>query len=289
MARDRTAVSGASGFVARNLRALLASRGIPVTCISRGRVRLRRGEEAAASPSYSEADLLPALRRCGALVHLAGSGRAAPPRYSDSNAGLAARMARMCRRAGVRRIVYLSGLGASPRAATAYFASKYEAERAVALSGVQYTVFRPSFIMGRGDPLSRRLRGQMRRRAGRLAVPGSGEYEMQPIHVGDACEAIAAAAAGLRPGLANATVDLVGPDVVTYNELLSGVRHAGIDRIGLEEAYRAAVRDPAAEFGPDDLNILVGGFTGDFGRLRRLAGMGRFRGYGEALEAGGLS
>lgn len=52
---------------------------------------------------------------------------------------------------GVQRLVYLSSLGAGPKAAGAYLQWRYRAERAVQASGVPWTIARPSFITGERD------------------------------------------------------------------------------------------------------------------------------------------
>lgn len=278
------AITGASGYVARSLRAALRRAGLRAVCISRRPVRcLLPSESSFAAGDYDAGALAGALAGCGALVHLAGAGRiaASGAPYSESNEGIARRVAAACRAAGVRHVVYLSGLGASARSATPYFASKYAAERALASQVPACTVLRPSFIVGTmgarlpADPLSRGLALQARRH-GAVLVPGSGPHATQPVHVRDACAAILSALSGSR--LAGRTADLVGPRIVPYRRLarLLAPPGAALRTVPLAEAYRAAVADPSYAYGTDDLNILVGGFTGDHDGLRRLSGLPPF-------------
>ena len=293
------AVTGASGYVARHLRERLYRAGTRAVCVSRRRLlggRLFPGERPVEAPGYSAGGLEAALEGCSAVVHLAGSGRVGPSGapYSESNAAVAARVAAACRAAaagsrgsrgssgsGMRRIVYLSGLGVSARPTTSYFASKLSAERALAASGVPCTILRPSFIVGRGDPLSRSLARQARR-YGAVLVPGSGPHQTQPIHIDDACSAVLAALA--LPRLAGAALDLVGPRAVPYRSLAAALAPPGapLRTVPLAEAYRSALRDPSYAYGTDDLDVIVGGFTGDHARLRRAAGLGPFA---DALRA----
>lgn len=282
--RGTVAVTGASGYVARSLRAALRRAGYRAACVSRRPLRgLLPSEAAFVSGGYDAGDLEAALEGCSALVHLAGAGRiggasGASP-YAESNEGVALRAARACRAAGVRHAVYLSGLGASARAATSYFASKYAAERALASHVPQCTVLRPSFIVGScgggPDPLSRSLARQARRH-GAVLVPGSGPHATQPVHISDACAAVLSALGGSR--LAGRTADLVGPRTVPYRRLarLLAPPGAPLRTVPLADAYRAAVTDPSYAYGADDLNILVGGFAGDHARLRRLSGLPPF-------------
>ena len=284
------AVTGASGYVARHLRERLYRAGARAVCVSRRRRlrgRLFPGERLAKAPGYSAGDLEAALKGCSAVVHLAGSGRVGPSGapYSESNAAVASRVAAACRAAGsgsgMRRIVYLSGLGVSARPTTSYFASKLSAERALAASGVPCTILRPSFIVGRGDPLSRSLARQARR-YGAVLVPGSGPHQTQPVHIDDACSAVLAALA--LPRLAGAVLDLVGPLTVPYGRLAAALAPPGapLRTVPLAEAYRSAIRDPSYAYGTDDLDVIVGGFTGDHMHLRRAAGLGPFA---DALRA----
>lgn len=284
--RGTVAVTGASGYVARSLRAALHRAGCRAACVSRRPLRgLLPSESAFVSAGYDAGELEAAFEGCSALVHLAGAGRiggasGASP-YSESNEGVALRAARACRAAGVGRAVYLSGLGASARAATSYFASKYAAERALASHVRQCTVLRPSFIVGSfggggyADPLSRGLARQARRH-GAILVPGSGPHKTQPVHIADACAAVLSALSGSR--LAGRTADLVGPRAVPYRRLarLLAPPGAPLRTVPLADAYRAAVADRSYAYGTDDLNILVGGFTGDHARLRRLSGLPPF-------------
>ncbi|ABK78557.1 nucleoside-diphosphate-sugar epimerase [Cenarchaeum symbiosum A] len=247
-------------------------------CLSRGDPGAEGGEEGI-STSYSISDA-PKLRGCTAFVHLAEAGR---PGIS-TDASLARDIVKLCRTAGIGRITYLSGLGASPSSTSAHFLSRYAAEQEIASSGLEYTIFRPSFILGTADRLTRGLKKQLKE--GGAVIPGSGEYPVQPIHIDDACRIIRDSA--ISDAYLNSTVDLVGPRIVTYTEFLSGLKDRRTRRVELEEALRRAVTDHHYYFGPDDLAILVGGFVGDFEGLRARH-KGKFTPYEEALKSSGLS
>ncbi len=278
----RVAISGADGFVARNLRRLLAQKGISAVCLARRDFEGRKNEDKVIT-DYTH-KLLPKLGGCDVFVHLVGIGRQnAGSDYSSVNVNLTKRLLGLCGRAGVKKFVFNSGLGASPESVTDYFVSKYRAEQAVIRSGLDYTIFRPSYIIGKDDHLTKSLKRQIR--AGQIVIPGSGRFPMQPIHIDDACRIILQS---INSGYSRKTVDLVGPETVTYGRLVSALRFKKTKKISLEEAYRRAMRDPDPVFGIDDLNILVGGFTGDFKALKKSSGL-EFAGYADALEASGLS
>lgn len=250
----KIAVTGASGFVAG---ALLAR--------APGAARISGG-----TTGYGIGGMARAMRGCAAVAHLAGGGK--PDGRGYGNAQVTEAVVRAAQRAGVRRIVYLSGLGVSAKNTSAYFASKLEAERLIKESGLEYALLRPSYIVGDSDYLTRSLRRQARR--GAVAVPGDGSYAMQPVGVEDAA-AVVERAAGAR-SFAGRTIDLVGPEKVSFAQYARlFLRREGLlarlERVPLAEAVRLSVsgRFP---YSADDMCILLGGFEGDYARLRRAYG-----------------
>ena len=127
------------------------------------------------------------------LVHLIGASRD----YGDNSmwesiVGTTDVVARVAKRAGVRRIVYLSGYGVCAGSTEPYFRAKYRAEALIGTAGVPHTIFRSSYVLGRGDELVPQLVDALRR--GNVEVPGSGLYRMQPLHVADVVAVLMAAA-----------------------------------------------------------------------------------------------
>jgi uncharacterized protein YbjT (DUF2867 family) len=69
--------------------------------------------------------------------------------YETVDYGLTALLARAAVESGARpRLVYLSAVGAHPKARTAYMKARHRAEQAVITSGLPYIIARPSFIVG---------------------------------------------------------------------------------------------------------------------------------------------
>lgn len=282
----RIAVTGASGFVARHLRRLLARGGSEVVAISRKKFAALGGERAVVSADY-EKGVSASIRGADALVHLVGIGRQSMRhRYGAINEEITRKIIGICRDAGVGRIIYLSGLGASPDSQMEYFASKYGAEQMVRESGLEYVIFRPSYIVGRDDPLTRHLKRQVR--SGVIEIPGSGRYAFQPVYIGDAARIIADSATGSR--FRNRTLDLVGPESITFGRYarLFAAGRAKIRRTDLEAAYRKALSGRGSGPGVDDLSIMIGCFEGDHGKLARTAGT-EFESVTGLLKSGRLS
>lgn len=125
------------------------------------------------------------------------------------------------KRAGVRRIVHVSITNPSLDSPLPYFRGKALLERDIAASGLPHTILRPAVIFGDEDVLINNI-AWILRRSPIFAVPGSGEYRLQPIFVEDLADlAVTAGASGV-----NEVIDAIGPETFTFNELLSAIRRA---------------------------------------------------------------
>lgn len=128
--------------------------------------------------------------------------------------------------AGVRRIVHVSITNACARSPLPYFRGKGVLEEAIAASNLSYAIIRPTVVFGDEDILINNI-AWLVRRFPVLAIPGSGEYRLQPIYVRDMAE-ICVRAGGSGD---NAAIDAVGPETYSYNELV-GLIAAKIGRGG---------------------------------------------------------
>ncbi|MDW8478688.1 MAG: complex I NDUFA9 subunit family protein [Xanthomonadales bacterium] len=235
MSQAHVVVLGGTGFVGRHLVPRLAERGWPVTVLSRNRDRHRelwvlpkvRVENA---DPYQSASLLPHLRGAAAAINLVGilnergrSGRG----FKRAHVDLTACLIRACREAGVRRILQMSALNAG-RGSSHYLRTRGEAEALVRDAGLEFTIFRPSVIFGRGDGLFFRFARLLRLLPVLpLARPGA---RFQPVFVGDVAEAFCRALTDR--GTVGATYELGGPEVLTLAEIVRyTARELGLRRL----------------------------------------------------------
>jgi NADH dehydrogenase len=119
-------------------------------------------------------------------------------------------------RAGVRRYVYLSGVGAAPDAKEHWFRFKWQAEQHLRESGLEWVVVRPTWVYGPNDDSLNRIIGF----ADYLPfVPtfGGGKQPMQPVFIDDVARVVSDAA--LRPEAANRLFELGGPEVMTMDDV----------------------------------------------------------------------
>ena len=161
--------------------------------------------------------LADALNGAAAVVHLAG---ALQPRSGEqlheANAGTTRSVVSAARTAGVRRFVYLSAPGAELASPNEYLRSKALAESAIRRAGFEAVVFRVPMVLGTGTPSMRTLL----RLAGRRVVPlvKLGRVRVQPVALADVIGTILWALQVESTPVH--TLDLVGPDTLTYAGLL---------------------------------------------------------------------
>ena len=280
-------VTGASGFIAKNLRKYLSEKNIELISISRNDFKNFKCETKIISNNYDEKNLLKKIQNSDVLIHLVGIGKQSiNTDYDMINTELTKHIVNLSKKARIKKIIFLSGLGVSSNTSLGYFISKYNAEKQIIDSGLDFTVFRPSYIVGKDDLFTKNLKKQIK--SGEIIIPGSGTYSIQPIHVSDVVKVIFESA--LQSKFNNKIIDLVGPDYVTfekYVKLFSKGTKTKIRKIKLEEAYHNAIINSKSNFGIDDLNILIGNFKGNHKRLSKISKI-EFKSVLKLLQSGRL-
>jgi len=123
--------------------------------------------------------------------------------------------------AGLERIVHLSVTNPSQNSPLSYFRGKAVVEDIIRSSPLTYAIVRPALIFGREDILINNI-AWLLRRSPLFAIPGDGEYSLQPIFVED----LAALAVESGRRRENLVVDAVGPETYKYKELVQLVRES---------------------------------------------------------------
>ncbi len=140
------------------------------------------------------------------------------------------------REAGVRRFVYVSGVGASKDAERHWFRYKWEAEKYLQDSGVEWVVVRPTWVYGPDDVSLNRFLG-FAKTLRFVPMFGDGKQPMQPVFIDDVGRVLADAA--LRPESAGNAFETGGPEVMSMNEVVK----TALDVIGKK---RPLLHQPAA-------------------------------------------
>jgi uncharacterized protein YbjT (DUF2867 family) len=212
-------VTGASGYVGGRLLRLLAERGERVRCLARRpealRSRVPPGTEVIQGDVLDAASLAAPLAGVDTvyyLVHSMGSARD----FEADDRRAAENLAAAARAAGVRRIVYLGGLGEASDLSP-HLASRQEVGRVLRESGVQTIELRASIILGSGS-LSFEMIRALVEALPVMVTPRWVDRRAQPIAIEDVLAYLAAAADA--PVGASEVVEIGGPDRVSYADLM---------------------------------------------------------------------
>jgi uncharacterized protein YbjT (DUF2867 family) len=122
---------------------------------------------------------------------------------------------RAAEQAGVKRIVHVSISNPSLDSPLPYFRGKALVEAAIRESNLSYAILRPTVIFGKEDILINNI-AYLLRHFPVFAIPGDGNYRLQPVFVEDVAEL--AVMAGQQDE--NIILDAVGPETYTFNELV---------------------------------------------------------------------
>ena len=260
----RIVITGANSFVGKSLRKLLYKNKVNVLGISRKNFGKYSTEKKVQSKNLQEHQLQSKLKNYDVLVHLIGIGRETPKStFKEINVNLTKNVIKTCKNTGIKKIIYISGLGVSKNSTSSYFASKYKAEREIINSGLDYTIFRASYIIGKTDHLTKSLSKQMKK--GTIIIPGSGKYRLQPIFVEDVAKIILEAI--LEKKFSNKILDLAGLRKISFEDfvkLFSKSMKVKFKKINLEDAYDNGV------YSSESLDILIGDYTSDVKHLQKL-------------------
>jgi NADH dehydrogenase len=123
--------------------------------------------------------------------------------------------------AGVRRVVHVSIANPSPTSRLSYYRGKAQVEAALATSGLGFAILRPTVLFG-DEPILVNSIAWLLRRFPVFVIPGDGRYAVQPIAVEDLAELALAAAAAEE----DLTWDAVGPEVLSFTEMVEAIRTA---------------------------------------------------------------
>jgi len=282
LSEKKIVIIGANGFIGKNLRQFLNRKKINFISVSRKKYKPLK-YETRRSTSYFLTYKNSKLLNCNVLVDLIGLGQQENNSdLNDVNVEITKKIIALSKRSKIKKFVYISGLGTSKNSKSDYFISKYNAERKIIESGLDYTIFRASYVIGKNDLLTKKLQGQIIR--GKIIIPGSGKYKLQPISIDDVCKVILFACQTKK--LSKKILDLVGPEPITfagYVNLFNKKKNVKIEKIKLEQLFVAALTESKNEYGIEDLNLLVGNYVGDHKKLSTLTSI-KFQKINEFLD-----
>ena len=214
----RVLVTGASGFVGGRLAPALEEAGHEVRAMTRHPDRYDGAGKPVAGDVSDEASLRAALDGCDAAYYLVHSLDS--PDFEDRDAAAARSFGRAAADAGVRRIIYLGGLGDDSDQLSAHLRSRRQVERLLAESGVPVTSLRAGIVIGHGG-VSWEMTRQLVAHLPAMVTPRWVHTRTQPIAVDDMVRYLVGVLD--EPQTIGRAFDVGGPDVLEYLEMLRRV------------------------------------------------------------------
>lgn len=275
-------LTGATGFIGRHLANALAESQHQVVCAVRDPSSATdprfRYVAADFTRDFDPADWIPRLAGIDVVINTVGIIRENGAQSFDAIHSRAPRaLFAACAAAGVRLVVQISALGADEHAQSRYHLSKKEADDFLAGLPLSSVIVQPSLVYGPGGASARLF--AMLASLPAIALPGSGEQMIQPVHIDDLTAAVVAlldntAKSGTR-------VPIVGPQPMTLQAFLGLLRSA----MGMGRAWFLPVPNPlvriAAKAGtvlpgslldPETLQMLERGNTASAMQIKELLG-----------------
>jgi uncharacterized protein YbjT (DUF2867 family) len=217
-------LTGATGFVGGHLLRALLDENHRVTVVCRHPERLLRQfpEVRAIALDFAGAvrsrDWLPYLQGIDAVVNAVGIIKETSGASFDAVHHLApAALFSACEQMGIRKVVQISALGAALDAETLYFTSKAKADAHLQALDLDWFIFKPSIVFGKGA----KSMGLLTAMAALPVTPllDGGEQKLQPVDIGDLSQAVTLA---LRPEASpRRIIEAVGPQPIRLTAILT--------------------------------------------------------------------
>ncbi|MFN8483542.1 MAG: SDR family oxidoreductase [Anaerolineae bacterium] len=232
MNKPKVLVTGATGYIGGRLVPRLLEAGYAVRCMVRDPARLEgrdwlRRVEVARGDVLAPETLAPALQGIDVayyLIHSMGGGHD----FHERDLAAARAFGHAARAAGVRRIIYLGGLGDPAASLSPHLRSRQETGDALRESGVPVTEFQAAVIVGSGS-LSFEMVRYLTERVPVMICPRWVYTRIQPIAVRNVLDYLVAALD--TPASIGQVIEIGGANVLTYGEMMTGyARVRGLKR-----------------------------------------------------------
>jgi len=213
-------ILGSTGFFGRAVAHAILDAGYQVRALVRdvgraGALRVR-GAELVVGDATHAPSLHAAAAGVDAIVDLVAVRRNRPQTFLAVNMESPRLVGEAAQANNVKKVVFVSAIGARPDPKYEYLVSRWAGEEALKRTGAPYVILRFSFILGEDggvvDDFERAVHlGPI------IVIPGSGEQHLQPIIREDAARCVVEAIG--RADLYGQTLELGGPEILTYSQL----------------------------------------------------------------------
>ena len=218
--RSLVLLTGASGYIGGRLLKALEKAGWPVRCLARRpeflKPKVAPSTEVAKADCLDRSSLAPAMAGVHTAYYLVHS-MASAGQFEQEDRQAAQNFADAARESGIRRIIYLGGLGNQDQALSAHLRSRHEVADILRSSGIPTIEFRASIVIGSGS-LSFEMIRALVQRLPVMICPRWVDVKAQPIAVEDVIDYLTEALE--LPAEQGSIFEIGGTDQVSYGEIM---------------------------------------------------------------------
>ena len=220
-------ITGATGYIGRHLVARLVAQGERPRCLVREISRAKRilpadKVELVEGATTSPDSLGAAVQGVDTIVHAAfltaDRKQSTGNEYEKTNVQGTASLIKVAKKAGVKRIIEIGGLGTKPDKPGSYMQGRYLAEKMLKESGLDWTIIQPSVLFGKNAPFIKGL-VDLIRTSPVVPLIGGGKTMFQPIYVEDVVTVLIKVLED-PTGTTNRTYTIGGPVYYSFTQII---------------------------------------------------------------------
>lgn len=215
-------ITGATGFVGRNLLRKLIGKGVKVRCLVRDRSRIDNNNEVETiQGDIADIDILNrATQDVDIVIHLAAIAKtSSPDEFINVNVKGTKNLVDACIKNKVKKIIYVSSLDAALSDTNLYGRTKRMGEDVIKNSKIDYIILRPALIYGKDSKDINMLTGMVKK-SSLIPVVGNGRGRLQPVYVDNVCEIILKL---IDSNIKDKIYYIAGEEKVSMNDLIDKI------------------------------------------------------------------
>lgn len=217
-------VTGAAGFVGRNLLPLLIGNGHEITAVvknSKEKKLIEKFPIKIIVCDLAGEDKLDCLKNVEVIVHLASAISSVDPLFFErNNVEATSRLLSCAKRSKVSKIIHFSSAAVTSIRQDDYSRTKKVQEELVKNSSIPYVVLRPSMIYGPSDDKNVGWLISIVRKFPVIPLPGNGNFGRQPVYVTDICKVVLKLVEDKRQ---NKVYEIHGYEYITLRQMIKTI------------------------------------------------------------------
>lgn len=191
---EKILVTGATGFIGKNLVKELVKKKYNLICLVRKTSKTDLLDRLKVKKVFGELEdkesLIKATKNIDMVIHLAAAVGVVDQKVNyETNVEGTKNLVEACRKNGVKKIIFLSTISAILKKKRAYGSTKLEAEKVIINSGLKYVILRPTLVHGKGSKQIEKIK-ELIKKYPIIPIIGSGKCVMQPVSISDVTKSI---------------------------------------------------------------------------------------------------